>query len=249
LIITFNWRVTYFILGGSGIILAILWLLIYSDKKELPSSSQKVQAKTTWRFMLLNPTFLINNYSFFVFGYLLFFALIWLPGYLEQIYWLKLKSVGIFLIAPWALATVLLLLGGILSDKLLMKTGRLRLARSHIIWICQLFSALCFMPVILFHSLSIAIIFITLGVGFGLMPNAVFYSLNIDLAKDRAATSLGIMDCFFAAAGILAPWITGLLTHATGNFQAAIFLMVILTLSSVLLILFFQHPDQYKLEP
>ncbi len=246
LIITFNWRVTYFILGGSGIILSILWLLVYRDNKQSYSKSPKKEGKTNWRFMLFNPALLVNNYSFFVFGYLLFFALIWLPGYLEQIYAVKLKEVGIFLIAPWLLATVLLLFGGFLSDKLLTKTHRLRLARSHVIWVCQLLSALFFLPVILYHSLSVAIIFISLGVGFGLMPNAVFYSLNIDLAKDRAATSLGIMDCFFSAAGILAPWVTGWLNHITGNFTAAIFLMMILTLSSVLAIVIFQHPDRYK---
>lgn len=245
LIITFNWRVTYFILGGCGIILALLWLFIYRDNTTSTSNSSPTLPKTSWRFMLTNPALLINNYAFFVFGYLLFFALIWLPGYLEQVYAIKLKEVGLFLIAPWLLATVLLLLGGFISDKLLVKTKKLRIARSHIIWLCQLISSVCFIPVIIYHSLVIAIIFISFGVGFGLMPNALFYSLNIDLAKDRAATSLGIMDCFFAAAGIIAPWLTGWLTHQTGNFTAAIFLMMVLTLSSVLAIILFQHPDKY----
>jgi ACS family hexuronate transporter-like MFS transporter len=84
---------------------------------------------------------------------------------------------------------------------------------------------------------------ITFGIGFGMMPNAAFYAINADLAHDRAGTSLGIMDCAFAAAGILAPLLTGWLSGISGNFSAAISLMIGLTLSSGLAIIIFQHPD------
>ena len=88
---------------------------------------------------------------------------------------------------------------------------------------------------------------LSLGIGFGLMPNAAFYVINTDLCQDRAATSLGIMDCFFAAAGILAPILTGLLANQTGNFEAALVLMVVFTLTSVAGILIFHQPDKYLL--
>jgi len=139
---------------------------------------------------------------------------------------------------------VLILLGGWLSDHIWHKTHSIRKARSHIIWICQLLSAICFIPVALCHSITIAIIGISLGVGLGLMPNACFYAINTDLARDRAATSLGIMDCAFAAAGILAPLLTGWLSNITGNFSGAILLLIGLTFTSVIAIIFFQHPDE-----
>ena len=256
LIITFNWRLTFIILGsfGEGILITIIWFAFYRDahtfdksKFSEPLADQVISQKTTWRFLLLNRSLMANNYAYFTYGYLFFFALTWLPGYLEQDYGLKLKQVGWFLTIPWLTATVLLIVGGTLSDKLLERTDSLRRSRSHVIWICQLLSALCFLTVIFEHSLTTALIFISLGLGFSLMPNAVFYSLNIDLAKDRAATHPGIMDCFFALGGILAPALTGLLAHLTGNFNAAIFLLSVLTLSSVLGIILFQHPDKASL--
>jgi ACS family hexuronate transporter-like MFS transporter len=246
LIITFNWRITYFILGAIGIILSVLWFMIYRDNKTPVLNHHPDAPKTTWRFMLCNPTLLVNNYAFFVLCYLLFFAQVWLPGYLEQVYDVKLRSVGFFLIAPWLLATVTVLCGGILSDKLLAKTGSLRLSRTHIIWVCQLVSALCFIPIVLFHSLLVAIIFITLGVGIGLAPNALFDSINIDLSKDRAATSLSLMNGIGALAGIIAPWFTGWLVQATGNFKVAFGFVILLALSSVLAMIFFHQPDKYK---
>jgi cyanate permease len=53
------------------------------------------------------------------------------------------------------------------------------------------------------------------------------------------------MDCFFALAGILAPSITGILTDATGNFNAAFMLLMVLNLMGVISILIFQHPDKH----
>lgn len=259
LVASVGWRVMFFILGSFGILWAIVWHIIYRDHPEqsehvsidelkhiqegLDISPLAASQKTSWRFMLLNRSLLVNNIAFFAFGYLLFFAITWLPGYLEQTYHLQVRNAGWFLVAPWTCATVLLVLGGILSDYLWRKTHSIRLSRSHVIWVCQVISAICFLPIIFSHSLVVAIISISLGVGFGLMPNAAFYAINADLARDRVGTSLGIMDCAFAAAGILAPLITGILSSLTGNYIAAFSLLIGLTLLSALSIILFQHPE------
>jgi ACS family hexuronate transporter-like MFS transporter len=270
LILTVGWKAMFGILGTLGLGWAGIWYIMFRDYPENSAfvndeelkhiregrvitrgqsdhelrQTDLAEGKTTWRYMLLNPALMTNNYAFFAFGYLLFFAMTWLPGYLEATYGLGLKQVGIFLIAPWLTAAVLLAIAGFLSDYLWKKTHSIRIARSHMIWICQLISGLCFLPVIFVHSLPVAITFISLGVGIGLMPNAAFYALNSDLAKDRAATSLGIMDFFFAASGILAPGLTGVLATATGGFGAALGLLVFFTLTSVAGVFFFQHPDR-----
>lgn len=254
LVAALGWRQMFFILGGLGFIWALLWVCLFKDqpkdskhvsKEELAliHSDHTLEMKTTktsWKFILSNRTLLINNYAFFAFGYLLFFAITWLPGYLEQTYHLHIKTVGWFLIAPWLTAAILILLGGIISDWLWQKTKSIRHSRSQIIWVCQLLSVICFIPLLFTHSIMITAISITLGVGFGLMPNAAFYAINADLAYDKAATSLGVMDAAFAFAGILAPSLTGWLAHLTGNFTAAISLMMGLTLSSAILIMFCQ---------
>jgi sugar phosphate permease len=258
LIVHVGWRVMFFILGGVGLIWSAVWYVCFRDQpkdsgfvtsQELTHIQQEhggviPQQKTSWKFILSNRTLLINNYAFFTFGYLLFFAITWLPGYLEQTYDMHIKTVGWFLIAPWLTASVLILLGGVISDWLWQKTQSIRIARSHIIWICQLLSVLCFIPVLFAPSITVIAISISLGVGFGLMPNAAFYAINVDLAHDSAATSLGVMDAAFAFAGILAPALTGWIAHLTGNFTAAFSLMMILTLSSAVLIVTCQKSDE-----
>lgn len=267
-----GWKTMFVVLGSLGIVWSVFWWILFRDyPQNSPHVSQQelehihegrqleksgsddelrrhhlAAGKTTWKFILLNPSLMSNNFAFFSFGYLLFFAVSWLPGFFEQTYHLKIKTVGLYLVAPWLTAAIMLMGAGMLCDYLWKKTGSMRISRTHMIWVSQLLSAICFLPVTLMQHLDLnqVILLVSLGVGFGLMPNAAFYSLNSDLAKDRAATSLGLMDCFLAAAGVLAPYLTGWLSQLTGDFRSAILLMVGLTFSSSLCVALFQHPDR-----
>lgn len=265
-----GWRMMFVVLASLGFVWSAFWWLMFRD---YPQNSNEVSlaelehihdgqmplmhgsddelrsqhlalGKTTWNFILFNPSLMANNYSFFSFGYLLFFAVNWLPGYLEQTYHLKVKEAGVYLIAPWLTAAVFVTLAGVLSDWLYRRTKSIRKSRSHIIWSTQMLSAICFILVTLSSSLPVVLTLMSLGLAFGLAGNSCFYAINSDLAKDRAATSLGLMDCFLAAAGILAPWLTGWLSVATGNFNSGILLMALFIFSSSLCVIFLQHPDR-----
>ena len=258
LIVRFNWKIMFLILGISGIIWGIAWLVIYSDnpakskftsKQELAyisagQFSAKKHADKSWQSILKSRTLLINNYAFFAFGYLLFFAISWLPGYLMQTHNLDLKQLGTLLMLPWLTASITMLICGFLSDWLWHKTGSLKISRSWIIGISLILGALCFLPVISSKSIVVMFIFLSLGLGFGLGPSSCFYALNADIARDRASTSAGIMVASLAVAGIIAPVITGWLSNLSGNFNSAIYLMLGINLSAGLLVIFGQSPDR-----
>ncbi|RIV24149.1 MFS transporter [Alicyclobacillaceae bacterium I2511] len=269
LIIHVSWRGTFIILGVFGLLWVALWMWLFRDfpehsrrvnRKELEhirdgkvwtetdaKTMRKVHTgdgKGIWGFLLSNPTLMANNWAFFVFGYYLFFFMAWLPSYLHDQFHLDLQSVGLFSILPWLLAAILLWGVGYLSDGLLKRTGNLRIARSHPIWISQLLAAIFILPVIYTHNLTVALIFISLAVGFGMSSNATFYAINVDVARERTGTALGVMDTFFAIAGFVAPVITGWVVNSTGSFVNAFWLLAILALSSVLVVLLFHHPER-----
>ena len=269
LILHFGWRGMFLVLMVLGLIWLPLWWFLFRDFPEHsrhvnPAEldhirdgrhmDQKTETKALhdrrrrlkgmWKFLLTNPTLLANDWSFFVFGYYLFFFMTWLPTYLEQAYHLNLKQIGVFAIAPWLAAAVLLWGTGYLSDALLQRTGNLRMARSHPIWISQLLSALCILPVIFVHDLTVMLVFISLAVGLGMSSNAAFYAVNVDVARERAGTALGVMDTFFAISGFVAPLVTGWVVGATGSFNNAFWLMALLALSSVIVVILFHHPER-----
>lgn len=265
LIMHFSWRAMFFILGGISLCWIPLWLLFFSNS---PKDSKYVNDKelnyitnahpttlTTeelfekrktlpglWKFLFSDRTLLCNYWAFFIFGYYLFFFMNWLPSYLLQRYGLQFGAVGLFTILPWALGAVMMWCGGIVADKIYIKTNDFRASRSMLILISQLGAGLCVIPVILAHTLMVTIIFISLAVGFILSANGAYYAVNIDIAKERSGTALGIMDACFALSGFLAPVLTGWLVTLTGNFNMAFALLSILTASSVILIILFHRP-------
>jgi MFS family permease len=264
-----GWRGMFMILGGLGVIWAPIWLLLFRDFPEQskmvndaeleyirekdavirdlpPGELQRKHHGATpgaWRFMLTNPTLLSNDWAFFVFGYNLFFFMGWLPTYLTRVYGLNLGQAGLSSVPPWALGAVLLIGVGHLSDRVLRATGSLRLARSYPIWISQLLSGLCVIPLLGVHSVRFALIVISLSVGFAVSANSVFYAINVDMIKEKSGTALGIMDVCFAVAGLVASTITGWTVQATGSFSSAFLLVIGLNLTSVIAVLIFHRPD------
>jgi ACS family hexuronate transporter-like MFS transporter len=269
LIIHVGWRGMFIVLMILGFVWLPLWWFLFRDFPEHSrfvnaaelehirdgkTSDRGIDSKTLhqrrrhvrglWKFLLSDPTLLANNWAFFVFGYFLFFFMTWLPTYLETIYHLNLRQVGLFSILPWLTAAFFLWIFGYVSDALLRTTGRLRIARSHPIWISQLLAGLCILPVIFVHNLTVMLVFISLAVGLSMSANAAFYAVNVDVAKERSGTALGIMDTFFAISGFAAPLVTGWLVQLTRSFNGAFWLMSVLALSSVAVVILRHHPDR-----
>lgn len=259
LVADFGWRIMFMAITVVGIIWAIVWYIFFRDNpqdckyvseseiKWIGNDKQIQKEKTStidWRFLLTHPALIANNAAYFAFGYMLFFATLWLPGYFLSQHGLNLKSVGWYLTIPWLIGALFLKAGGIISDWLYKKTGSSRIARSHVIWSSQLLAAVCFVALGFTSSLGGSLILLSLGLGFGLMPQPAFFSINIDVAKERSGSSQGITSSCLSLAGIIAPVLTGWLIDLTGNYQAAFLLLGGLTGMSVLTVIFFHHPDR-----
>ena len=254
----FGWRVMFMAISAVGMVWAVVWYILFRDKPQdckyvsesekrlIANVSQKVEksAPIDWRFLLTHPALIANNAAYFAFGYMLFFATLWLPGYFLSQHGLNLKSVGWYLTIPWLVGAIFLKAGGIISDSLYKKTGSSRIARSHVIWSSQLLAAVCFVGLGFTSSLGSSIILLSLGLGFGLMPQPAFFSINIDVAKERAGSSQGITSSCLSLAGIIAPLLTGWMIDLTGNYQAAFLLLGGLTGLSVITVILFHHPDR-----
>ena len=255
----FGWRVMFVAISVIGMIWAIVWWFMFRDKPEdckyvseeekilIGNANHRIKGKPSsidWRFLLTHPALIANNAAYFAFGYMLFFATLWLPGYFLSQHGLNLKSVGWYLTIPWLVGAIFLKAGGILSDWLYKKTGSSRIARSHVIWSSQLLAAVCFVALGFTSTLSGSLILLSLGLGFGLMPQPAFFSINIDVAKERSGTSQGITSSCLSLAGIIAPLLTGWLIDLTGNYQAAFLLLGGLTGLAVITVILFHHPDR-----
>ncbi len=260
LVADFGWRIMFFAISSVGIIWGFIWYFFFrDDPKDSPrvsenelaliqadsnSSQRNKDAHINWKFILTHPALIANNIAYFAFGYMLFFATLWLPGYFLSKFGLNLKSVGWYLTIPWLTGALFLKIGGIISDKLYQKTGRSRLARGHLIWITQLLAAIFFICLSFTSTLGYSLLFLSLGIGFGMMPQSAFFSINIDVAKEKAGSAQGITSSCLSLAGIIAPVATGWLVDLTGNFSTAFLLLAGMTIVAVVVVILFLHPDR-----
>ena len=259
LVADFGWRFMFMVMSVIGIVWAFVWYFLFRDKPEQSpyvnaeerelitkhrTSAKGADSNVDWRFILTHPALLANNFAYFAFGYMLFFATLWLPGYFLAEHNLNLKSVGWYLTIPWLVSALFLKAGGFISDYLYKKTGKSRLARSHIIWVSQLLAAVFFILMGFSQTLGLSLVYLSLGLGFGMMPQPAFFSINIDVAKQRAGTSQGVTSSCLSLAGIIAPLITGWLIDLTGHYQAAFLLLGGITVMAVLVVILFHHPDR-----
>ena len=152
---------------------------------------------------------------------------------------MDLKSVGWSTTLPWGIALVLMPLAGWVSDLLMRRTGSVRRARVHVIWICQLLAVLFFIPVMFVSEATTAVVFISLAIGFSMAPNSPYYSICADLFPPRTGIATGIIVTFFSVSGIVCPWITGWIADVAGGFGPAFATLCVVVGSGVVGLLVF----------
>ena len=260
LVADFGWRIMFFSISALGILWGFVWYFLFRDnpkdsafvsEQELSlintvdkRTAQGTNNQVNWRFILTHPALIANNIAYFAFGYMLFFATLWLPGYFLSQHGMNLKSVGWYLTIPWLAGALFLKLGGVISDWLYQKTGQSRLARAHLIWVSQLLAAIFFVCLSFTTTLKFSLLFLSLGIGFGMMPQSAFFSINIDVAKGMAGSAQGITSSCLSVAGIIAPLATGWLVDVTGTYSTAFLLLAGLTCIAVVTVILFLYPDK-----
>jgi ACS family hexuronate transporter-like MFS transporter len=262
LVADFGWRTMFVAISAIGIVWAFVWYFLFTDRPEdnkyvgseerqLITSSNlslkgKQKEKVDWRFILTHPALVANNIAYFAYGYMLFFATLWLPGYFLHQHGLNLKSVGWYLTIPWLVGAIFLKVGGVLSDWLYQRTRSTRIARAHVIWASQLLAAVFFVLLGFTNSLGLSIVFLSLGLGFGMLPQPAFFSTNIDIAQERVGAAQGVTSSCLSLAGILAPLLTGCIIDWSGSYKGAFLLLAGFTFVAVVTVILFHHPERKK---
>ena len=257
LIENYTWRGAYYILAVISFIWIPVWLLLFNNKPDDSRFVNKAEldyinsdntiisklenSEKPWKVLLFNKTLLVNNFAFFVFGYYLFFFMTWMPSYLKKVYQLDLMQIGYYAMLPWIFAAILMWVVGTLSDFLYKKTKCLRISRTYPIFFSHLLAAISIIPIIFQPSLNVAMVFLSLAVAFAMSANAAYYAVNIDIAKERAGTSLGVMEVLLAISGFVSPYLTGVIISIMGQFSVAFVLLSILAFAASLLTILFHN--------
>ncbi len=252
----YSWRLSFVIVGVMTAVWIVVWVLHYRDDPrahprvndtelaQLPlriAADAQARAATPWRRILGRMSPSIFVYFCQVWSNTLFFS--WVPLYFLHGYGLNLKESAIFSSGVFLAGVVGDVLGGLLSDRVLRRTGSLRLARQGVIAFSLLGAFACMIPVMLSHDLTI--VTLSLSGAFFMLELTIgpIWAVPMDVAPQHAGTASGMLNTGAALATIVSPVVFGAVIDATGNwnlpFAGSLLFLVLGTLMTLKI-----HPDR-----
>ncbi|RCG24715.1 MFS transporter [Streptomyces diacarni] len=252
LIAGLGWRGMFWFLAALGVLwFAAAWALLKNTPEEHPKVSEAERAhiaagqreeertssgRIEWRPVLTNRNLWIIAIGYFAWGFIFWGFMYWLPDYLSTEYDLGVTDVGMFAIAPWAAGIVGALIGGVLTDRVFQRTGSPR-TRLTIMGVALLLSGAALIPIFTAPSLTVSVVFISLGVGIGFVTGGIWWVAAIDAAPSQPGLAAGFADAAFASSGIVAPSAMGYIVTTTDSFSSGFVLMTGLAVIGALALL------------
>jgi sugar phosphate permease len=232
LIAAVAWRGSFVALGCTSLVWVAAWFWYFRDNPgDHPSVSaeeldalpnrgvpdRKGRPRVPWAPLArrLAPVTIV----YFCYGWTLWLYLTWLPLYFLHEYKYDLKKSALFTSAVFFAGVVGDYLGGIVSDRILHRTGDLQRARRNVVMAGFLASFACMVPVFLTHDLVLIILSLGAAFFFAEIVIGPMWSIPMDIAGKFSGTAAGMMNTGSALAAILSPIAFGYITDATHNWQ------------------------------
>jgi MFS family permease len=257
-----GWRGSFVATGGVGVLLGVLWWLLYrtpeqarwisKDERELLKADEANVRKPvaarhsvqTLKALFASKTMWGLAISQGCAGYTLYLFLTWLPAYLERARGLSVVKSGLFTAAPYVCACIFGILLGWLSDAILTHESRSRGARRNLISVMMLCASVVLLIPLVDSTLAIIVI-----VSIALTCVATAMSMNIaltnDLLRESSSTGLAVATLIFGGNvfGLAAPIATGYAVALSGGFSAAFLISgVLLGVGALVILLMTRAP-------
>jgi MFS family permease len=241
-----SWRGAFAVLGLATMMWPLVWAWFFrNDPREHPGitadelallpggGSQRQPSAVPWLRLARHilPVTLVD----FCYGWTLWLFLSWLPVFFFENYHLNLQASAMFTSGVLLAGVIGDTAGGVVSDRLLHRTGSLLAARRSVIVVGFLGAFVFLVPVVLIHDLTIAAMCLSLAFFFAELIVGPIWSVPMDIAPDHAGTASGMMNFGFALAGFVSPSSFGFLVDRTGSWVVPFLASIVLLLVGAVL--------------
>jgi MFS family permease len=141
----------------------------------------------------------------------------WIPTLLATVYNQDVKNYGLLTSLILVGGVIGDTLGGVLSDRLLLRTGNARLARRTFLLIGFIGAAVLMIPILFTPPLVVTVITLALAFFFLELTNAQLWSIPMDVAPTWSGAASGMMNSGFAIAGVVSALAGGALITWAGT--------------------------------
>ncbi len=248
LIVSFGWRMPFFLFALAGLGWAALWFWYYRDTPrehagvnaseraliEDALGAGRARAKVPWRHLLANPQLWLLSAMYFCYAYCINIFLTWFPKYLHDARGFDIAVMGLFASMPLMAGVLGDLAGGWVSDLLVKRGAGLKMAR-RVVAIVGFLIAAAMIPLAASaddHRISIAFFCLAL---FGLeLTVGVSWAVTLDIGGEYAGSVSAVMNTLGNIGAAIAAAVTGYIVSASGWFAAFAVLAVLSVIAALL---------------
>ena len=182
---------------------------------EGPSDAGAPPSLGSWWMLLRNRSLLLLALAWFFQCYVFYMIFFWLYVYLIDVRGFSILGGGAVTSLPFVVAAVLAPMGGRLADGLSLRWGRGR-ARALVGASGMVLSGVTLLMAANSEGVYLAMIGISLCIGFGEFTEGPFWSSAVDIGGRYAGSSSGIMNAVGNSAGIIAGPLVPVLVESFG---------------------------------
>ncbi len=244
LLVVVSWRGTFVVLGFASLLWLVVWAWYFrNDPREhrsitaadLAALPSPVGVRRAVPWLRLARRILPVTVVDFCYGWTLWLFLSWIPAFFFENYHLNLQSSAMFSAGVLFAGVVGDTVGGVVSDRLLRRTGSLIVARRRVIVAGFLGAFVFLIPVVLIHDLTVAAICLSLAFFSAELIVAPIWSVPMDIAPGFAGSASGMMNFGFGVAGLVSPSSFGWLVDRTGSWVVPFIGSIVLLLVGAVL--------------
>jgi sugar phosphate permease len=230
LIATYSWHAPFFLFGLIGIVWAAIWFWYYRDVPSEHSGvntgeREKIVAALghakgrppiPWKMILSSGQMWTVAGMYFCYGYALNMFIAYYPKYLDAARGYSLKEMGFFASLPLAAGVIGDICGGLFSDMIIHRTGRIKFARQSVAIVGFLIAAVCCPLAVLEPDRYLSALLFGFTV-FGLelvVGNA--WAVTLDIGGNFAGSCSAVMNTAGNIGGALMATVTVFIVNAWG---------------------------------
>ncbi|MGT8765107.1 MFS transporter [Klebsiella pneumoniae] len=263
MIYTFDWRLTFLIIGSVGILWVIAWYFIYAENPEehkriSPSEvriirdgqkqhhGDKTVLPMKWYKLLRYRNIWAMCIGFFTINYTSYFFITWLPTYLVKEKGMDFIKMGMVAALPLLCGMVIEVFAGWASDRLVHKKVLSLTATRKLFLTIGLLMALCIGFAPFTDSVFMTVLLLCVAKSGTTVAASQVWALPGDVApKNSVSIVAGLQNTVSNMGGAVGPIITGAIVAATGSFNWALVFSAILVVIGIINYLFLMG----KIEP
>lgn len=230
LILAFGWPSLFYFCGVLGVLWAIAFYLVFRNRPENhPWISQgelthllaadptrtatQVKPKIAWRRLLAAPNMWYIMVAYGCYAYSVYFFTSWLPTYLVAYRHFSLATMGLVAALPLLAGVVGDTVGGLITDRILVRTNNLTLARKVVAVPALILAAAFVIPAALAPSPKIAVCLLAASMFCMECFIGPTWAITMDVGGEHSGTVAGLMNMAGNLGGALSVAVFGVLVQ------------------------------------